>query len=160
MPKNAKEFFQLVAFGLVPLAFIWLFGQAIWETFKAVSAAPSFSTGFIVVAGGAAGAMGAGVAIALGVDQGAVGKSGLAGYVRSFGRISWPSSKESWQEFIGWAYLGAYFLLGVLGIVVWIIKSGDGTAANPSLVPELVETLASTVWGLILAVAAKVYNQT
>ena len=159
MPKNAKEFFQLVAFGLVPLAFIWLFGQAIWETFKAVSAAPSFSTGFIVVAGGAAGAVGAGVAIAMGVDVKGVQKAGFRGYALNFGRISWPSSKENWQQIIGWVYLIAYFALGAFAIVVWIIKSGDGTVANPSLVPELVETLASTVWGLILAVAAKVYNQ-
>lgn len=159
MPKNVKEFFQLVAFGLVPLLFIWLFGQAIIQTFQAVEQAPSFSAGYVMVAGGAAGAMGAAVAIALGVEAVGLRKTGLSGYAQRLGQVSWPGSAQDWQNIIGWVYLIAYFVLGVAAIVVWILKSGDGTSADPSLVPELVETLASTMWGLILAVAAMVYNQ-
>jgi hypothetical protein len=156
MPKNAKEFFLLVAFGLVPLAFIVTFGVAIWNTFLATTAPPTFTTGFVIIAGGSAGAVGAAVAITLGVPTGR-GSNGIKQLGSQYGKLSFSRASEKWQTFIGWTYLVAYFVLGVAAIVVWVTKSGMG--GGPDLVPELVNTLAASVWGLILGAAAKKANE-
>jgi hypothetical protein len=142
-----KAGFTLVILGL----FIWLFGDAILKTFQATDAVPRFSEGHSVVAAASAG-------LIAGVVATQLGQKGTKNGISRLGRAAFPIFSQDLTNILGWVIVAVYALLGVLGIVAWIMKSGTGTAGDPNLVPDLVRNLASFVLALIIGVVARVYD--
>lgn len=151
---NIKKVMQPIIALLILLGFAWLFGDALFKTFNAVTEPPKFTDGHIIVASGCAGIIGAAVAVALGQEPpGTTGRS----RIETVGILAFPTSPEELLEVIGWIYVIVYFGLGVLGIVAWITKGQIVIATNPDLVPELVKELSSVVLGIIFGVGGAIY---
>jgi len=142
-----KAGFTLVILGL----FIWLFGDAILKTFQATDTVPRFSEGHSVVAAASAG-------LIAGIVATQLGQKGTKNGISRLGRAAFPILSQDLTSILGWVIVAVYALLGVLGIVAWIMKSGTGTAGDPNLVPDLVRNLASFVLALIIGVVARVYD--
>jgi len=148
MNIRVREIMQTVIALIVLALFAWLYGDAVVKTFRATTLIPMFSEGHSIVAAATAGLIGGIVATQLGVDS--------SQRIQRLGKYAVPSSPETWHKIIGWIYVGVYGVLGLVGIIAWIIKSG--TSSEPNLVPELVKNLASAVTALFLGVVSGIFR--
>jgi len=148
MNIRIREIIQTVIALVVLALFAWLYGDAVIKTFKASTLIPSFSEGHSIVAAATAGLIGGIVATQLGVDS--------SQRIQRLGKYAVPSSPEAWHKMIGWVYVGVYGILGLVGIIAWIMKSGTSSELN--LVPELVKNLASAVTALFLGVVSGIFR--
>jgi len=149
MQSNIRQIIQAIIAVVVLALFAWLYGDAVVRTFMATSTIPTFSEGHSIVAAGTAGLIGAIVASKLGQR----GEDRM----QRLGQFALPSSPKTWHTLIGWIYVGIYGILGLLGVIAWILKSGSG--ADPNVVPELVKNLAAAVMALFLGVVASSFSK-
>ncbi len=163
MSLKPKEFIQSVIFGIIPIAFMAMYGHAIWKTWFAVQSVPGFTLGFITVATGASGVVVGIFALIFGIKVPASQKNNTSAQTAKpestvaaiYGSFVSPHSEATTKRSIGWFYIAAYLVVGGLATTVWVVQSGDGTPANPGVVPEFLVTFANTFWGAVLAVATK-----
>jgi len=148
MEIRLRSIVQAIIAILVLALFAWLYGDAVIKTFKATTVTPTFTEGHSILAAATAGLIGGIVATQLGVQS--------SEKMKQLGKYAIPNASEQWQAIIGWTYVGIYGLLGIVGIIAWVIKSG--TPNEPNVVPELVKNLALAVTALFLGVVSGIFS--
>jgi hypothetical protein len=133
------------------VAFAWLYGSWIWDTWKAVETPPTPPTpnsDDVKIATALAGALGGLFAVAMGIKSNDSGGNRLQRAGAALTRVgeSLTGTSEWFLALPATLAVWTYFLVGIAAAITWEF--------NKAVTPPSVKTLAEVIGGYILALVA------